>query len=100
MIRHVVIWRLKPEAKRLDGIENQARIERNFEAMRAAVPGLLRLELGINEAKVADAADLMLLAEFDSWEALRGYEQHPLHDELRTLIGPLRTERRLLDYEI
>ena len=99
MIRHVVVWRLRAEAKRADGIENLDRIERNLVAMRAAVPGLLRLELGVNEARVADAADLLLLAEFESWEALRGYEGHPLHDELRALIGPLRIERRVLDYE-
>ncbi len=100
MIRHIVIWRLKKEAKRFGKIENLERIQRNFEAMRTAMPGLLRLELGVNQAQVADAADLLLFSEFESWEALRGYETHPLHDELRALIGPLRSERRVLDHEV
>ena len=100
MIRHIVIWRLKKEAKRFGKIENLERIQRNFEAMRTAMPGLLRLELGVNQAQAADPADLLLFSEFESWEALRGYETHPLHDELRALIGPLRSERRVLDHEV
>jgi hypothetical protein len=100
VIRHIVIWRLKEEAKRFGKIENLERIQRNFEAMRTAMPGLLRLELGVNQAQADDAADLLLFSEFESWEALRGYETHPLHDELRALIGPLRSERRVLDHEV
>jgi hypothetical protein len=100
MIRHIVIWRLKEEAKRFGTIENLERIQRNLVAMRTALPGLLRLELGVNQAQEPDAGDLLLFSEFESWEALRGYERHPLHDELRALIGPLRSERRVLDHEV
>jgi hypothetical protein len=100
VIRHIVIWRLKEEAKRLGRIENFEGIQRNFATMRAIIPGLLRLELGVNQAQVADAADLLLYSEFESWEALRSYETHPLHDELRALIGPLRSERRVFEHEL
>jgi len=99
MIQHIVMWRLKSEAKRPDGIENLDRIERSIDAIRQSVPGVLQMQIGVNEAPAADAADLVLLAQFDSWEALHAYERHPLHDELRALIGPLRIERRVLDYE-
>ena len=94
------MWRLKQEAKRdgrIDGIDS---IQRNLAALRAHVPGLLRLELGINEVIQPDAADLLLYSEFASWEALRNYELHPLHEELRALIGPIRSERRVVDDEI
>jgi len=100
VIRHIVIWRFKDEAKRSGKIANLERIQRNCAAMRETLPGLLRMELGVNQTPAADAADLLLLSEFESWEALRSYEAHPLHDELRALIGPLRCERRVLDHEI
>ncbi len=99
MVRHIVIWRLKEEAKQSDWDANLTRIRQIVDAMRTHVPALLRLELGVNQGQASDAADLLLFSEFEDWEALRAYEFHPLHRELRTLIGPLRCERRVLDYE-
>lgn len=100
MIRHIVMWRLKSEAKQGGRIQNLDRIQGCLASMRTGVPGVLRLEIGANQAEGPDASDLVLLADFASWEALQGYERHALHDELRALIGPMRTERRVLDYEI
>jgi Stress responsive A/B Barrel Domain len=99
MIHHVVIWRLRDEVKRSGWAEIVEQLQRNVEAMRVNVPGLLRLDVGTNQASVPDASDLLLYSEFDSWKALQGYEVHPLHDQLRGLIGPLRIERRVVDYE-
>jgi hypothetical protein len=62
-------------------------------------PGLAASGLGLNQADSADASDLVLCCEFHSWDALRGYESHPLHQELRAIIGPLRAERRVVDFE-
>ena len=100
MIRHVVMWRLKPRPGELGHRELRARIEQNLVALRSGVPGLLRAWLGLNQAESVDAADLVLCCEFHSWDALRGYESHPLHQELRALIGPWRTERRVVDFEL
>jgi hypothetical protein len=101
MIRHIVLWRLAAPAKSPDGsLSSMPRIERNIASMREQIDGLRRIEIGLNVAPGPDASDLALIADFDSWEALRGYEKHPLHDELRALIGPLRTERRVVDQEI
>jgi hypothetical protein len=99
MIRHIVIWRLNAEAKVAGQIKDIALIQRSVASLRSAVPGLLRMELGINQSPLADAADLLLYSEFESWQALRGYDDHPLHEELRALIRPLRTERRVIDHE-
>jgi hypothetical protein len=98
MIHHVVMWRLRGEAKAsLTTITE--RLQAIIEAMRAVIPGLLRLELATNRSSAPDAADLLLYSEFESWHALQGYDAHPLHEELRGVIGPLRIERRVVDYE-
>ncbi len=99
MIRHIVLWRLKPEASGAHRREFVERIARCLQALRAAVPGVVRLELGQNQAPGPDAADLMLYSEFEDWDALRRYDAHPLHDELKAIIGPARSERRVIDYE-
>jgi hypothetical protein len=99
VIRHVVMWRLKSRPAQGGQLEVRDRIEQNLAALRSSVPGLLRAWLGLNQAESADASDLVLCCEFHSWDALRGYESHPLHDELRAIIGPLRAERRVVDFE-
>ncbi len=99
MIHHVVMWRLREDARHANLDTLAKRLQVNVEALRAAVPGLLRLELAANRASVADSADLILYSEFESWHALQGYDAHPLHVEFRGLIAPLRIERRVVDYE-
>lgn len=99
MIHHVVMWRLKLEAMADGQPLDLAEMRRLAERMRMGVPGLLRLELGGNQLPGADAADLVLYTEFDSWQALEDYEVHPLHQRFRALVGPLRTERRSADFE-
>ncbi len=99
MIHHVVMWRLQDEAKRTHLAALTEQMQALAVAMRTTVPGLLRLDFGDNRASAPDAADLLLYSEFESWHALQGYEAHPLHMQLRGLIAPLRTERRVVDYE-
>jgi Stress responsive A/B Barrel Domain len=99
VIHHVVMWRLQDEAKRTRLAALTEQIQAVAAAMRTTVPGLLRLDLGGNRAAVPDAADLLLYSEFESWHALQSYEAHPLHVQLRGLIAPLRSERRVVDYE-
>jgi hypothetical protein len=100
VIRHVVMWRLKIRPGNGAQPDAMANIERNLAALRASVPGLLQAWIGCNQADSADASDLVLCCEFHSWDALRSYESHPLHDELRAIIGPLRAERRVVDFEV
>jgi len=67
VIRHVVIWRLKQEAKRdgqIDGFDSiQRNLERYARMCRSAAIGA-----GNQRRCPTDAADLLLYAEFASWE--------------------------------
>jgi len=93
------MWRLQDEVKRTQLAALTTQLQTLAVSMRAAVPGLLRLEFGSGCSKVQDAADLLLFSEFESWRALEAYEKHPLHVQLKTLLSPLRKEKRVVDYE-
>lgn len=99
MIKHFVMWRLHPSDPN-GCLSNRAAIKNATDAMRSGIDGLSRLEIGFNQSQLDDAADLALYSEFVSWSALQAYETHPLHEELKRLIGPLRLERRVVDYEM
>jgi hypothetical protein len=99
LVRHIVMWRLC-DAESWQRLQADGSAARLFNAMRADVPGLLRLDVGMNAAPSPDAADLVLYTEFSSWDALRAYEVHPLHDDFKAMLRPLRSERRVVDFEI
>jgi hypothetical protein len=40
-----------------------------------------------------------LYAEFASREALDAYNRHPLHQDLKARLAPLREDRQSFDYE-
>jgi len=100
MVKHLVMWRMRRRDIDWHAVETRSEILRAVDAMRAGIAGLRVVEIGFNQSPASDASDLSLYSEFDTWEALQAYEIHPLHEALKALIGPLRAERRVVDYEI
>jgi hypothetical protein len=79
---------------------NVGRVKAEFESLRGRVPGLLGLELGVDESRVDYACDVVLIADFASREALAAYAAHPEHLRVRDRLGDLRSARHQVDYEI
>ncbi|HEX4928958.1 MAG TPA: Dabb family protein [Burkholderiales bacterium] len=94
MIRHVVLWRLKPEAR-----ERFEEVRAALEAQLGRIPGLLRVEVGRNFAAGRRAVDFALLCDFESRAALEAYHRHAAHQETRTVVDPLIDEHWIVDYE-
>lgn len=95
MIRHVVLWRLKPH-----GREAFDTIRAALEAQAEKIPGLLRIEVGRNVAASRRAVDMALICDFESREALADYHRHPAHMQTRALVDPLADEHWIVDYEV
>ncbi len=94
MIRHLVLWRLKPDAHgRFDDIRGA------LEAQVGRIPGLLRIEVGRNFASGRRAVDFALCCDFESRAALEAYHRHPAHQETRAVVDPLVEDHWMVDYE-
>ena len=100
MVVHIVLWRLHAQAGGRSKHENALEMKRRFEALRGRMPGMRRLEVGLNFESSDQASDIALYTEFDSREALDAYQAHPAHKEVATFIADVRSERRVVDYEI
>ena len=100
MIVHIVFWRLHDTANGKSKQENAREMKARFEALRSIIGGLRRLDFGIDFAATDQSSDVALYTEFDSRDALDAYQAHPAHQEVAAFLGPLRTERRVVDYEI
>jgi hypothetical protein len=100
MIVHIVFWRLHATANGKSKNDNALETKKRFEALRPIISGMHRLEVGIDFAATEQSSDVALYAEFDSREALDAYQAHPAHQAVAAFLAPLRTERRVVDYEL
>jgi quinol monooxygenase YgiN len=95
MVRHVVLWRLKPGAA-----ERFTEIRATLEAQVGRIPGLLRVEVGRNFRPGRRAADFALVCDFADRAALEAYHTHAAHHETRAVVDPLIDEHWIADYEV
>ena len=99
MLRRVVMWRLRarePAQKALDA----GTIKRALESMRGKIPGLLNLQVGIDNSGGADASDVVMIADYQDRNALEIYDVHPVHEQVKPIVGPLREERRVVEFDL
>lgn len=99
MIKHIVMWRLKDFAHSNDKETNARLVKKKLEALNGKIPGLIKLEVGIDFVGGGDSADVVLYSEFESREALEAYQSHPAHKAVVPFVGEARIERRVVDYE-
>ncbi len=97
MIRHIVLWKLKDKPNKA---ANAVRIKQLLEGLRGRIPGLLKIEVGIDFSDTDHSADVVLLSEFTDRDALDVYQGHPLHAAMKPEIGALTAERRVVDHTI
>lgn len=100
MIKHLVLWRLKESALGRPKTENAQVIKEKLESLAGRVPGLLKSEVGIDFGRSDQSFDVALYSEFESREALAGYQDHPAHKEAVSFIREVREERCVVDYEV
>jgi hypothetical protein len=99
MIKHIVMWKVRGDDA-VARARNLARLKAEFESLRGRIPGLLHLEVGVDESRIDYAFDVVLYTEFASRQALLDYAEHPEHLRVRHSLGDMRMARHQVDYEI
>jgi hypothetical protein len=99
MVKHLVMWLLKEQANGMDKAGNARQIKARLEALQGRVPGLIRLEVGIDFSREEASGDLVLYSEFETRAALEAYQGHPEHRAILPFVREAVSERRLVDYE-
>jgi DNA phosphorothioation-dependent restriction protein DptG len=99
VIKHIVMWRLKEEARGNTRSANAELVKEKLEALAGRIPGLLRIEAGLDFSRTESSADVVLYSEFESRKALADYQVHPEHEAVKEFIGDVTAERWVVDYE-
>lgn len=100
MIRHVVMWKFKPEAEGKTREENMTLVRNSLYALVPLIPEIKRLETGFDTGHTEMSMDLMLTVEFESKEALGTYAVHPEHLKVSSYVRKVIEARVVLDCEI
>jgi quinol monooxygenase YgiN len=99
LIKHIIVWRLKAEAHGNAAAENAKLIKAKLEGLRGRIPGLLKLEVGLDISRGKESGDLVLYSEFENAAALEAYRAHPDHKAVFPFIAEARADRIIVDYE-
>jgi hypothetical protein len=97
MVKHIVMWNVRgenPEQKK----ESAMLVKTAFESLSGRIPGLTKLEVGVDVSAVDYACDVVLYTEFESEESLAAYASHPEHLRVKQIVGDVRIARYQVDY--
>jgi len=99
MIRHVVSWKLKAtdDAGRADGF---ATISSTLLALQDTIPEIKAISINQNVVDVGVNFDVVLIADYDSVEALQAYQVHPDHVAAAAIIRQLVEARANVDFVV
>lgn len=98
-IAHIVTWRLNGAT--VEERNAKARqVVQAFEAARADIPGLLRMEVGANVIESPQAWDVALFTVFASRAHLQDYQTHPCHQRIKALMAPMKADRGQADFPV
>jgi len=100
MIKHIVFWRFYEKADGRSKAENLLIAKKMIEDMQGKIPGLLKVEAGINFSSSPRSCDLALYSEIATTDDLEIYRDHPEHQKVKDFLSLVRDDVWAVDYEI
>ena len=100
MIRHIVMFKLLPQAEGRTARENAALAVSMLEQLRGQIPTLRSMQTAVNAPDAsADNYELALICTFDDLAGLDAYQNHPEHRKFGAFISKVRASRACIDFE-
>ena len=75
MVTHIVFLKLKDKAR-------ASEIKARLDALPPQIPQIKTYEVGIDELDTARSFHISLYSQFESYDALKIYNEHPAHVEV------------------
>ena len=99
MIRHIVLFQLKPFGSEAEKSEIVTRFKTALESLMGVIAELKSIEVGVN-CNPNEAWDIALVTTFDSMEDLHTYAVHPEHQKAGAIIADAKQGRACVDFVI
>jgi hypothetical protein len=99
-IKHVVMWKLKPEADDRSAMENAQIMKKALENLRLLISEIWAIRVFVDLKYDDNAYDVLLEAIFADKNDLKRYLESPYHKMVAVWIKEVRAERTVVDVEI
>ncbi len=99
MIKHIVLWKLKPFAEGASREQNMAVMKRDLMALKGKIRQIRHLEIGAHLFPSDVAYDIALYSEFSNEQDLEAYQKHPDHVKVAEFVAKVRESRAVVDYK-
>jgi hypothetical protein len=99
MVKHIVMWKLKDQAEGASKEENTRKLKDTLEAMKAKIPQIVDLEVGLQMRPDESAYDVVLTTSHQTREDLEKYQSHPHHQQVAAFVKKIVSDRKVVDYE-
>lgn len=103
MIRHIVLWKLKPEEATGDVLaRNIDQIRKNSQRMVDEMPLIRGFSFFVGVKQGKDLYELATAMDFDSLEDLTAFQASPAHHDpdSRAFCDRVRERKAVIDFEI
>ena len=99
MLKHIILWTLKPSLSEEEKVAVRQNAKAQLEALEGKIEGLISIRVHTNGLESSNV-DMMLESSFTNAEALAYYASHPLHVAVAdNYVRPFCSERRCFDFE-
>ncbi len=99
MIRHIVLWKLKDNARGFSRGEIAVELKRRLEGLKELIPDLLELKVGFEFRSPAPSYEVCLNTLFKNEQGLANYQGHPEHVKVADFVREVTSDRATVDYQ-
>lgn len=98
MVKHVIIWTLKPEFSADEKRSAAEKIKSGLEGLAGKIPGMTEVKVNIDLLS-SSTGDVMLDTTFTDENALKAYQTNPDHVAVATYVRSVVSDRKCVDFE-
>ena len=96
MLKQILLFKIKDTP---DKSANAAELNIRLDALPAKISQIKGFEVGVNTGKSPRAWDVSLYSEFNNFDDLMIYQDHPAHQEVVKFVNEVCDDRHVVDYE-
>lgn len=101
MIRHIVMWKLKDQAKGATKEKNAEKLKLILEGLRTNINEIKAVEVGIQiSPDEKEALDVVLICDFETDLDFKMYTRSPHHKKAVDFIETVAEQRVFVDYNV